>query len=80
MQLRSETDFVAKSDEFVALVSALADLVAAEGEGAVDERADEIDDLKITLKENISVGQVVRIEAPATAWSTPTCTCRPAGA
>ena len=32
---------------------------------AIDERADDIDDLKITLKENISVGQVVRIEAPA---------------
>ena len=29
VQLRSETDFVAKSDEFVALVAALADLVAA---------------------------------------------------
>ncbi len=65
VQLRSETDFVAKSDQFVALVSSLADLVAAEGEGAVDERADDIDNLKITLKENISVGQVVRLEAPA---------------
>ncbi len=64
VQLRSETDFVAKSDQFVALVSSLADLVAAEGEAAIDRRADEIDNLKITLKENISVGQVVRIEAP----------------
>ena len=65
VQLRSETDFVAKSDQFVALVSSLADLVAAKGESAVDERSDEIDDLKLTLKENISVGEVVRIEAPA---------------
>jgi elongation factor Ts len=64
VQLRSETDFVAKSDQFVALVSSLADLVAAEGEAAVDGRSDEIDDLKLTLKENISVGEVVRIEAP----------------
>ena len=38
VQLRSETDFVAKSDEFVAWSSALADLVAAKGEEAVDER------------------------------------------
>ena len=65
VQLRSETDFVAKSDQFVALVSSLADLVAAKGESAIDERSDEIDDLRITLKENISVGRVVRIEAPA---------------
>jgi elongation factor Ts len=64
VQLRSETDFVAKSEEFVAMVTALADLVAAEGESAVDQKADEIDDMKITLKENISIGQVVRIEAP----------------
>ena len=34
VQLRSETDFVAKSDEFVALVTALADLVAEQGEDA----------------------------------------------
>jgi elongation factor Ts len=64
VQLRSETDFVAKSDQFVALVSSLADLVAAQGEEAIDGRSDEIDDLKLTLKENISLGEVVRIEAP----------------
>jgi elongation factor Ts len=65
VQLRSETDFVAKSEQFVALVTSLADLVAAKDESAIDERSDEIDNLKITLKENISVGEVVRIEAPA---------------
>jgi elongation factor Ts len=64
VQLRCETDFVAKSDQFVALVSSLADQVATKGEAAVDERSDEIDDLKLTLKENISVGRVARIEAP----------------
>jgi len=64
VQLRSETDFVAKSPEFVELVSALADLVAAKGEGAVDERSEELDRLKVTLKENISLGSVVRIVAP----------------
>ncbi len=65
VQLRSETDFVAKSEEFVALVTALADLVAEQGEDAIAQRSEDIDNLKITLKENISVGQVVRIEAPA---------------
>ena len=64
VQLRSETDFVAKSDQFVAFVGELADLVATDGESALAAKADEIDTLKITLKENISVGQVFRIEAP----------------
>src|SRR5580698_3839980 len=56
VQLRSETDFVAKSDQFVAFVAELADLVAADGEAALEAKADEIDTLKITLKENISLG------------------------
>ncbi len=65
VQLRSETDFVAKSDEFKTMVSELADLVAADGEPALDARAADLEDMKTRLKENISVGQVVRIEAPA---------------
>jgi elongation factor Ts len=64
VELRSETDFVAKSDEFVGLVTSLADLVAAKGERAVEELADELERMTITLKENISIGRVVRIEAP----------------
>jgi elongation factor Ts len=71
VQLKCETDFVAKQDVFVNLVSELAQLVAAEGEGAADSRKDAIDDLKITLKENIELGRVVRIEAdPANAVDT----------
>lgn len=62
VELRCETDFVAKADAFVALVEELAHLVAAKGEGAVAERADAVDELKTTLKENISVGRVVRFE------------------
>jgi elongation factor Ts len=65
VQLRSETDFVAKSPEFVTFVNELAELVAAKDADAVAERADDLDTMKISLKENISVGQVVRIEAPA---------------
>ena len=65
VQLRSETDFVAKSDDFVALVQALADRVAAKSESATDVLSDELERLKVTLKENISIGKVVRIEAPA---------------
>ena len=71
VQLKCETDFVAKQDRFVNLVNELAQLVAADGEGAVDAKKNEIDDLKITLKENIEVGQIVRIEAdPANAVDT----------
>ncbi len=65
VQLRSETDFVAKSDDFVALVQGLADRVATKGESATGELTDELERLKVTLKENISIGRVVRIEAPA---------------
>jgi elongation factor Ts len=59
VELRCETDFVAKADAFVALTDELAQLVAAKGADAAAERAGAIDDLKTTLKENISVGRVV---------------------
>ena len=41
----------------------MAKLVIAEGEAAVAKRSAELDDLKITLKEKIELGDVVRIEA-----------------
>jgi elongation factor Ts len=62
--LRCETDFVAKSPEFTALADELAALVVAKGEAAVAERQDDVDNLRLTLKENISVGEVYRFEAP----------------
>lgn len=62
VELRCETDFVAKAAEFVSLAEELAELVASKGEAAVSEREDAVDGLRQTLKENISVGQVVRIE------------------
>jgi elongation factor Ts len=65
VELKSETDFVAKSTQFVEFVEELASAVASEGEGAVDARKDALDDLKLTLKENIEVGRVVRFVASA---------------
>ena len=62
-ELKSETDFVAKSDQFTSLVQEIATLVAAKGEDAAGEKTDAIDDLKVVLKENIALGQVVRLEA-----------------
>jgi elongation factor Ts len=61
VELKCETDFVAKSDGFVAVAQDLAESVAARGEGAIDEHKAAVDDLKVTLKENIEVGRVVRI-------------------
>jgi elongation factor Ts len=63
VELKSETDFVAKRPEFKDLAQDLATVVAEKGEGAVDELKERLDDLKITLKENLDVGRVVRIEA-----------------
>jgi elongation factor Ts len=63
VKLKSETDFVAGSEQFKAEAEALAHLVAAKGEAAVSERAAELEDLKIVLKERIELGDVVRIEA-----------------
>ncbi|HZQ59464.1 MAG TPA: translation elongation factor Ts [Acidimicrobiales bacterium] len=63
VQLKSETDFVAKSPQFVALADELAQLVADEGEDAVSARRDAIDDLNVTLKEHIALGEVVRFSA-----------------
>ena len=63
VKLKSETDFVAGSDQFKAEAATLAELVADKGVEAVAERAAILDDLKIVLKEKIELGEVVRIEA-----------------
>ena len=65
IKLKSETDFVASSDQFKAEANALVELVVAKGAEAVSEHTATIDDLKIVLKENISIGDVVRFEAAA---------------
>jgi len=63
VELKAETDFSAKADDFVAVVTELADLVLAKGESAVDERRAEIENLNIVKKENIALGTVARFEA-----------------
>ena len=62
-QLKCETDFVAKSDQFASLVQEIATIVAIEGEAAAEKKSHAIDDMKVVLKENIELGQVVRFEA-----------------
>jgi elongation factor Ts len=63
VELKSETDFSAKAEDFTSLVQDLAELVVAKGTDAVSELAQELDDLKIAKKENIELGKVVRFEA-----------------
>jgi len=63
VELKSETDFAAKSEDFTSLVQDLADLVLTKGSEAVFERSTELEDLKIAKKENIELGRVARFEA-----------------
>lgn len=65
VHLKSETDFAAKSDDFRKMAQELADLVLASGPEAVSAKDAEMEDLKLTVKENIEVGTVVRYEAAA---------------
>jgi elongation factor Ts len=57
VSLECETDFVAKSADFVSLVDSLADACASDGEAGITKYAAEIDQIKLTLKENIAVGR-----------------------
>ncbi|MBU3702024.1 MAG: translation elongation factor Ts [Acidimicrobiia bacterium] len=65
VQLKSETDFSAKADDFTSLVEAMTELVVTKGPDALSELSDELDALKISKKENIELGTVVRFDAPA---------------
>ena len=64
VELNCETDFVAKSEQFTNLVEELALAVVENGEEAVTQHQEAVDDLRITLKENIAIGRVHRFEAP----------------
>ena len=63
VEMRCETDFVAKSEEFVSLVDEIAARVCVEGTDATAQFQDHIEKMLTTLKENISIGRVVRLEA-----------------
>ena len=63
VELKSETDFTAKSEAFLNVANDLAAAVLESGEGATDSLKDMVDDLKLTTKENIEVGKVVRVQA-----------------
>jgi elongation factor Ts len=63
--LECETDFVAKSAEFVQLVDELAAELAIRGPGSLEEQRERVEKLAATFKENVAIGRSVRFEAPA---------------
>jgi elongation factor Ts len=60
VELKCETDFVAKSEEFLEVLEQLLQSVLSDGTG--DAQKERVDDLKVKLKENIDVGRVVRLD------------------
>jgi elongation factor Ts len=65
VKLKCETDFVASSDGFKAAADALAQSILEKGEAGLSDHSTKIDDLKITLKDKIEVGETIRFEAAA---------------
>lgn len=61
--LKAETDFAGKSEDFVELTQKLADAVLRDGEAGVESLKEELDNLRISKRENIEIGDVVRLEA-----------------
>ena len=63
VQIKTETDFSAKNEAVTGLAATLASAVLADGPGAVEAHDGALEDLKVTIKENIEVGAVERVEA-----------------
>lgn len=63
VMLKCETDFSAKSDDFIAVTQRLADAVLAGAADPAAELAADLENLTLTKKENISVGDVHLVEA-----------------
>jgi elongation factor Ts len=62
VQIKTETDFSAKNEAVTGLAQTLADAVLADGPAAIEALTSQIEDLQVTIKENIAVGAVERIE------------------
>ena len=65
VRLKCETDFVASSDGFKEAAHLLALAVLEKGIDGVADRSTQVDDLKISLKEKIEVGEAVQFAAAA---------------
>ena len=82
VELKCETDFTAKSEGVTAARQRPRSSSCWPRARARSGRwSAQIEDLKLSTKENLEVGRVVRFEARRrSTCSTPTCTCRTAGA
>jgi len=65
VQVKTETDFSAKSDSVTSLADSLAKAVLAEGVDAIAAHTAAVEDLQVKIKENIALGRVERVEAAA---------------
>lgn len=63
VHLRSETDFSAKAADFLACTQEIAEAVRDGGTEAAGAFAGRIDELRLSKKENISLGAVVHVRA-----------------
>ena len=65
VELKCETDFVAKSPEFTSMLDRITSAVFESGVAAASGFEAELDELRATLKEKIEVGRVVRLDGPS---------------
>ncbi|MDA0802820.1 MAG: translation elongation factor Ts [Planctomycetota bacterium] len=68
LDVRSETDFTARNDEFRAMAADLATMALAQAAGAVSmtpEMTTRLDDVRLKTGENVQFGKGVRSDAPA---------------
>lgn len=63
VQIKTETDFSAKNEAVTGLANSIAAAVLVDGMSAVEAHAAALEDLQVTIKENIALGSVERIEA-----------------
>lgn len=65
LTLLSETDFVAKNDDFVKMAKSLADKVLTEGKDGLEvASADGINELMQKVGENIKIGDIIESDSP----------------
>ena len=63
VHVKCETDFSAKSEQFQNFVNSLTADVLSQGATAVENHAQELDDLRLSVKENVEIGKVEVVEA-----------------
>ncbi len=62
-RIKTETDFSAKSEAVKTMVEKLAEAALVTGADAIEDFRGELDELRLTIKENLDFGAVERIEA-----------------